>query len=138
MQWFKRWPNFSPEEVLSPYALRTYNNNGIIGCDVFALDALQNLREEVGVPIKVNHNGLTLRGYRTPKEHVTIKGGAKMSPHCRGMAFDCTPVGMSLDDFLEAAKAQTPWMGFGLYRTFVHLDVWNRTGTDQRAFWSNK
>lgn len=135
INWSESWEHFKPSEVLSPLALKAYEKTGVIGCDISSLDALQEFRTTLGVPIRVNYAGLTLRGYRTPKEHLTIKQGAQMSPHTRGMAFDCTPIGMNIQQFYEEALKFKRWLGIGKYGTFVHLDTWDRLGTGERIIW---
>ena len=133
--WNNRFPNFLPEEVLSPAAMKRYEAHGIIGIDLNALDILQEFRIKLGVPFRVNHRGLNLRGYRTPKEHLGLGHGSSMSPHSRGCAFDVTPDNMPLHVFKSLAVDFEKWKGIGLYDTFVHLDTWDRFGDGRITQW---
>ena len=134
-EWNNRFPNFSPPEVLSPIALKRYETHGIIGIDLNALKILQEFRNKIQVPLKINHNGLNLRGYRTPKEHLSISQGASMSPHCRGLAFDITPEKMKIHTLASRAFDFNFFKGIGVYDTFIHVDIWDRFGTGRIVKW---
>lgn len=119
-EWAKRWPNFRPEEVLSPQALVIWKQSGNLLINPHAMDMLEEWRSKVG-RILVNNDRLTLRGYRSPEENLSV-GGAKFSRHVQGIAFDTTPLDMDLHQYHRLAL-EFGWGGVGLYRTFVHLDT---------------
>lgn len=82
------------------------------------LDALQQLRDLIGVPIHVNS------GFRCPAWNKRV-GGAKNSAHLRGIAADIrceelTPA--ELARFAEEIPAFANG-GIGIYKSWVHVDV---------------
>lgn len=122
-EWSRRWPNFRPEEILSPVGMRQWEVYGRIYIDAHALDFLQAWREKVG-RIVVNHDHLRLRGYRSPRENQAIPNSASLSRHVQGLAFDTTPLDMDLYRYFQLAK-DFGWTGIGFYpkKHFVHLDL---------------
>lgn len=98
-------------------------------CQVHAqlLVKLEDLRELVGRPIKVNS------GYRCAEHNKKI-GGSKNSQHVQGTAADlAVPAGMTLADFYKAADRIFKTGGVGVYpsENFIHVDV-----RPTRARWS--
>jgi len=93
------------------------------------VDALQELRDLAGAPIRVNS------GYRCP-EHNQAVGGAKRSQHLLGNAADIVIKGLSVASMYELA-AQVPAFrngGIGVYpeQGFIHVDV-----RESRARWGS-
>lgn len=128
--WANRWPNFQPEEVLSPDGLRQFREFSNIMARPEALDKLQGFRVFLGKQILVNHAGHRHRGYRSPGENQRVKG--KMySFHMQGVAFDISVPGMTPSEVAQAAE-QFGWIGIGVYRTFVHIDL--RVREDEQPF----
>jgi len=125
-------PSFEPKEILSPQGLYQLSLGNLM-LQEEALSALEQFRQVVKVPIKINHGELLYRGYRSPEENHAI-GGAQLSRQCQGIAFDCTPIGMSLEDFYSHALA-FGWGGVGYYpkKNFVHVDY--RSSLGKRATW---
>lgn len=121
--WESRWPHFSPPEVLSPIGLSHFEKSGRVYVQPPAMDKLCDLRERVG-RIMVNNDRLRLRGLRMPEENLSIKGSAKYSYHMFGLAFDCTPLDMSLYTFYHLCR-DFGWGGVGFYPklNFVHVDL---------------
>lgn len=121
IEWEKRWPNFSPYEVLSPrgYAAHSINNTLLI--QPHALDFLQSFRNYLGKPFIINHGNQQLRGYRDCGENIEA-GGAFHSYHIQGLAFDVTIRDIEPERLFELAKDYR-WRGVGLYNTFVHMDL---------------
>ncbi len=85
------------------------------------LKNLQILRDEIGLPIRINS------GYRSPNHNTMIKG-AKNSAHLRAMAADIVVIGMSASsvrakiiELIAAGKMQDG--GVGKYPRFTHYDV---------------
>ena len=85
---------------------------------------LQVLRDEIGVPIKINS------GYRSPAHNKAI-GGVKFSQHTLGKAADLYVKGMEpkelhavIENLIKNGKMQEG--GLGLYTSFVHYDVRNK------------
>lgn len=112
-----RWPNFTPKELAS-------KGNGSILVHEESLDKLQELRNLVGHPLKINC------GYRDPIHNAKV-GGAPMSLHKFGRAFDISIVG--IDKVNLALLAQhVGFTGMGFYNTFLHVD----TGT--KRYWGKK
>lgn len=83
-------------------------------------DALQELRDRVGVPIKI------LSGYRCIKRNQEA-GGGKNSQHLYGKAADIYIHGMSVRQMYEAALKVSALVkgGIGIYplNNFIHVDV---------------
>lgn len=75
-------------------------------------------------------------GFRTPQTNASIEGAAPASLHLRGLAADISLRGVPLTDLANAAlwlSGQLGFMGIGLYRRFLHLDIgprrtWTRLG----------
>jgi hypothetical protein len=105
-----RWPNFTPEEIAC-------RGTGVIAVDEAAMDALQALRNALGVPI------ILRSAYRTPTHNRAV-GGAKSSKHLTGEAFDVAMTNLDPRRFEEAARA-AGFKGFGFYPRsgFMHIDM---------------
>ena len=89
---------------------------------------LQKLRDELGLPIKINS------GYRTKSYNKKI-GGASNSMHVQAKAADIvvtdiTPTNLykRIEKLIEEGKVN--FKGVGVYDTFVHVDV-----RDRRSRW---
>lgn len=125
--WSKRWPNFKPEEVLSPDGLaQLAKGNMMFSPDV--LDLAQAFRVYINMALFCNHAGLSNRGYRSPEENARIKGSGKFSRHVQGIALDLSCYGMALDKLFNAAKSfqwrGRGWTAIGIYtrKNFIHVD----------------
>lgn len=123
--WSERWPNFAPEEVLSPDGLGLYRSDHIIMIDPPTMDFMQEFRNFLECPIIINvlntKPALLLRGYRSPKENIVARG-ATYSAHTQGKAFDCHPAApMTLDEFYKKA-VEFGWARIKRYKTWLHLD----------------
>lgn len=116
-----RWPNFEPEEVLSPDGLKLVHNKGVFPMQAYALDKLQDFRAQLGKPVIVNTAKLKRRGWRSPKENAKINGD-KFSFHTAGCAFDITVPEMDTGDVYDRAL-EFGFGGVGLYSTWVHIDT---------------
>jgi len=77
----------------------------------------QHLRDTYGA-IKINS------WYRS-KRHNTSVGGSSNSRHIYGMAIDVVPLEVDLDTFKHEILS-VPIGGIGLYKNFVHLDVFGK------------
>lgn len=128
-----RWQYFTPAEVLSPAGLARYVKYGHLLVQPFALDTLSEFREKLGLPLLCNHGSLTLRGYRTPQENESC-GGATLSAHCQGIAFDISCKHISVTELYKAAVAHN-FGGVGVYPTmrFVHVDC---RAVERQKIWS--
>lgn len=93
---------------------------GRIRIDNRLLDALESLRELVGLPIIITS------GYRCAKHNKNI-GGAADSYHVKGMAADIMIhfKKMSKEKFIEKIKEIPAFKhgGIGVYESWVHVDV---------------
>tara|TARA_R110002110_G_scaffold401408_1_gene618237 strand:+ start:686 stop:1057 length:372 start_codon:yes stop_codon:yes gene_type:complete len=102
------WPNFAPAEIAC-------RGTGELLVVPDALDALQRLRDAVG-PIQLNS------AYRSALHNARV-GGAPLSRHKFGQAFDISLRNHSKRDLLDAART-AGFTGFGLnYRAFLHVDI---------------
>lgn len=119
LDWAGRWPDFSPEEIYSPYALSYLRH---ILCP-HSMDALQTFRTRLNKPVLVNFGDFALRGVRSIKENASIRGAAPESMHQFGRAFDITVPGMTVEQLFAAATDCGLWNGIGLYNTWVHVDT---------------
>lgn len=83
-----------------------------------ARELLQKLRTAWGNPLVINCNN------RCP-EHNNAVGGVSHSQHLLAVAFDISTRDMDNDKILCLVKLakDTGFRGFGLYNTFLHLDV---------------
>ncbi len=104
-----RWPNFAPAEIAS-------KGDGSLKVVPAALDALERARALAGRPLAI------LSAYRDPLHNARV-GGAPLSRHKAGDAFDIALAGAD-QEALAAALKGAGFTGFGLgYRTFVHADL---------------
>ena len=105
--------NFSTSEFMCHHC-------GKADINISLIKALQALRNEVGVPIRV------ISGYRCI-EHNRDVGGAQNSQHLIGNAADIVIQGISVAEMYEAALKIKLFSngGIGIYpdRGFIHVDV---------------
>ena len=120
--WSEFFSSDTGELILSPLTLHH-------------ITLLQELRERLGTPLKVNS------GYRTPQHNESI-GGAARSMHLK-FATDITPVkweegerGVVLTAIYHLAK-DIGFTGLGRYDTFIHLDCRGFIGRAP-AEWDNR
>ncbi len=105
------WTSFAPKELAS-------KGNGSIAIEYEALDKLQSLRNAWGKLIHLTS------AYRDPVHNARV-GGAKLSQHKAGRAFDVRVAGWIAQEkaeFKELALAHG-FTGFGGYNTFIHIDI---------------
>lgn len=103
-----RWQNFRPAEIAC-------RGDGSIRLVPAALDRLQALRGAVDRPLRINS------AYRSPLHNARV-GGAPKSRHKIGDAFDISLNNIPDRDALRRAAEAVGFSGFGLYRTFLHVD----------------
>ena len=105
-----RWSDFSPEEIAC-------RGDGKIQINEAALDKLQVLRDQLGVPLIVHS------AYRSPDYNRQV-GGAKHSMHLQGAAFDVSMANHDPAAFEGAARA-VGFTGFGFYprQSFMHVYI---------------
>ena len=110
----RMWPCkfFKPHEIAC-------KGTGSILVHVDALEALDQLRMNLGSPIFLSS------AYRSPY-HYAVVGGAPLSSHLAGHAFDVQLRSMDKTKLREEAES-TGFTGFGMrYRTFMHIDMGRR------------
>ncbi len=114
-----RWANFTPAEIACPCC-------GAIQVDEEALDKLQETRQRVGKPLRVNS------AYRSAAHNKAV-GGSPTSQHLHGRAFDVAlSVGVTREALTRLAKA-AGFTGIGQYDSFVHLDTGPARSWDKRT-----
>lgn len=114
-----KWKNFKPKDIAC-------KGDGSILITIEALDALQSLRDRLGVPIIVNS------AYRSPDHNKNI-GGAPNSNHVKGIAFDIRLTKKVTRDKLKQEARKCGFKGFGDYNTFVHIDLGKERYWDFRS-----
>lgn len=102
----ERWPNFTLEELSCPHC-------GEYAHDADFLDRLQRVRDNVG-PINLNS------AHRCRRHNANV-GGALNSQH-KQLAVDITLRGQD-PKALRAAAVEAGFRGYGMYNTFLHLDM---------------
>ena len=103
--------------------------------DQKTLDALQELREAIGKPIKLSS------AYRCPEHNDKVSGSGKSGPHTTGCAIDILCSGKAAHEILTFAMIRSSiWKGIGVSQKgehksrFLHLDTLE---TDMRPWvWS--
>ena len=76
-------------------------------------------------------------GYRTPLTNASLEGAAPASLHLRGLAADITIRGVHPEELGAAVwtlSQRLGFMGVGLYRGFVHVDVGPRRARTRPGF----
>lgn len=121
--WQSRY--FKPEELLSPDGLELAKR-GVIPIHAPTVTFLDGFREYVDIPLYVNHDGLRLRGFRSPEEHLSLvaKGTTKnkFSFHCQGVAFDLSSKAIKPKELGLLAKTYG-WRGVIVYGNWIHVDM---------------
>lgn len=104
------WENFRPAEMAS-------KGNGALILDIDAMNRLQALRTRLARPVIVTS------AYRDP-DHNRRVGGAKLSEHLKGRAFDIRMDNHNPAEFEAEARA-VGFTGFGYYpdQGFMHIDT---------------
>lgn len=102
------WPNFVPAEIAS-------RRDGSLLLIEDAVDRLQWARSRLNEPFRINS------AYRDPI-HNAMVGGAALSRHKFGDAFDISLAGHDRRDLFEVCMA-AGFQGRGFYQTFLHVDM---------------
>jgi len=104
-------PNFIPAELSCRCCGRVKVNTD-------ALIRLQLMRESMNRPLRINS------AYRCPIHNANV-GGAPLSQHKEGKAFDISVSGWSDDERAElvAAAYHAGFTGLGFYSNFLHADT---------------
>ena len=105
------WPSqfFSPQEIAC-------RGDGEILVNEDALAKLDAFRREIGGPVTLSS------AYRSAYHNARV-GGAPLSQHRLGSAFDVVLDGRKKETIRAVADA-AGFKGFGMsYRTFVHIDI---------------
>lgn len=97
--------------------------------DQRVLDMAQIIRDELGVPVKVNS------GYRCPIHNANV-GGVKNSKHTKGQAADlsCSLGSAKMFEAVKKLHAQgkLPELDYCIrYKTFIHIDC----GGKRKSLW---
>lgn len=87
------------------------------------LKRLDRLRNDAGMGIVITSD------FRTPEENEAI-GGFHNSPHLRGVAVDCQPLGRTMHNKMQLvrtalnlwAEGELSGLGLGIYDQHVHID----------------
>ena len=104
------WPflHFSPAELAS-------KGDGSLLVNYPAIEMLERARIIAGKPFYINS------AYRDPIHNAKV-GGAPLSRHKEGDAFDISLVNHNKLELLEACK-EAGFTGFGGYNSFLHVDT---------------
>ncbi len=102
------WEHFKPWELAS-------RGDGSVCTIRSAGDMLERLRELIGKPLFITS------AYRDPIHNARV-GGAPLSRHKAGDAFDIALSGLNRCELAEAA-AEVGFTGMGKYQTFLHIDT---------------
>lgn len=116
------WPNFSPYELACKHCGQYYHWPEF-------LDRLQWVRTQINAPLIINS------AHRCPRHNAHI-GGAPLSQH-KKLAVDISVVGHDRLTALSACQ-DAGFLGFGLYKTFLHIDLGPRRswfGTGAKPLW---
>lgn len=122
MKWRDMSPYFTPREILSPECLAHPH----LVCK-YALIRLNELRENWGNPLFVNYAGMSMRGVISSNENrvrVSQYGGANLTTHVQGHAFDVSPKIINKANLSLLAKIAKD-VGFSwvvIYRSWIHID----------------
>lgn len=112
LEWFKlHWPDFTPEELSSR---EDHGGDGSFLLVPHALDSLQAVRTALRRALHINS------AYRDPIHNAKV-GGAPLSQHKFGTAFDISLRNHNVKELYEASK-KAGFTGFGFYNTFLHVD----------------
>lgn len=84
--------------------------------DPHFLEALELIREEAGIPMKVNS------GFRTASHNMSVGGGPN-SAHLRGMAADIHAATGRQKYLILRAAVLNDITRIGIGKTFLHLDI---------------
>lgn len=113
-----RWPNFTPRELAC-------QGSGALQVDEAALDKLQEVRQRIGKPLRINS------AYRSAAHNKAV-GGSPTSQHLHGRAFDVAlSAGVTREALTRLAKA-AGFTGIGQYDSFVHVDTGPARTWDER------
>ena len=102
------WQHFQPFEMAD-------RSNGKLVVEPRLLDYLDLFRLRLGGPV------IVLSAYRTPY-HNAFVGGAPFSTHIQAKAVDLSTRGQDRL-LMERLAKEIGFMGFGYYRTFLHIDI---------------
>lgn len=122
MKWRDMSPYFTPREILSPECLAHPH----LVCE-YALIMLNELRDKFGNPLFVNYAGMSMRGVISSRENqvrVRQYGGANLTTHVQGHAFDVSPRDLS-EESLKRLEEDAVNIGFSWvqrYRSWIHID----------------
>jgi zinc D-Ala-D-Ala carboxypeptidase len=97
------------------YEFQCNDGSQTVKIDPEVIERLQNLRDIVGKPVKINS------GYRTPEYNKKV-GGTSNSQHVLGKAVDVVVKGIPPSEIARIGKS-CGFRGIGTYKTFTHLDV---------------
>ena len=105
-------PHFTRKELACPCC-------GQCEMDEYFLDTLEHIRVECGFPLHVNS------GFRCEKHNRELEGSSPSSQHLLGRAADIDTSRLSpeMKHKLAEVAFNSGIRGFGVYKTFFHLDV---------------
>jgi len=111
----KLYPNFTLEEFRCPCRSSLCIKDGM---EYWFLSALQDLRLQVGFPLKINS------GYRCAEYNATLPKSSLNSNHIKGIAVDISTSRLSGSQKHRLLRKAFPrFTGIGIYTTFFHLDL---------------
>lgn len=109
-------PNYRLSRNFRLHEAQCSDGTDIVYVHPALLCLMQKVRDEYG-PLQVNSL------FRSRAFNTSIRG-SKKSKHLLGMAVDVMPLEMKLERFTEEISKWDNIGGIGIYRTFIHLDVY--------------
>lgn len=100
------------------------------------VDVLDDLREELGFPLRVSS------GYRCPEHNRRVSSTGLNGPHTTGKAADIAIMGMDAYLLLQAAMRSGKIYGIGISQKgphigrFIHLDMIDSSHSFRPTVWS--
>lgn len=85
--------------------------------DPHFLQLLDDMREEAGIPFRINS------GYRTTAYNATLRDSSPNSAHTRGLAADIRAESGREKYLIVSAAIKNGVKRIGIGKTFIHLDV---------------
>lgn len=127
-EWSERWPDFKPEELMSPVQLELLFTKRVMPYAFRALDKLQEFRVFLDKPLIINRGHHRKRGARSINEVVSLIPDFSSNPTAYSFhlwcAFDISCPELPVKELYQELKDWGKFKGLGYYpeKGFVHVD----------------